>query len=111
LQTVPADAVLAAAQNPMSRARLIAAAAPSSGAFLQVVPMSSVVTRLNDTAIMGDTTGGMGDISPTTGTRGYMRGHVMLPATALVMFETYVGHRLLSASRPTLKCQQWGGTK
>jgi hypothetical protein len=35
-------------------------------------------------------------------------GHVMLPATALVMFETYFGYRLLSVRRRTLKCQQWG---
>jgi hypothetical protein len=46
---IVAAAVLSAAPNPISRARLIAAAAPSSGAFLQVVPMSSVGTRLDDT--------------------------------------------------------------
>jgi len=36
--------VLSAAQTPASRARLTAAAAPSSGAFLQAIPMSSVDT-------------------------------------------------------------------
>ena len=51
LQIIAADAVLSAAPNPTSRARLVAAAAPPSGAFLQVVPMSSVGTRLDDTAM------------------------------------------------------------
>jgi hypothetical protein len=32
----------------------------------------------------------------------------MLPTTALVMFETYFGHRWLSVRRRTLKFQQWG---
>jgi len=40
-----------AAQTPASRARLIAAAAPSSGAFLQAIPMSSVGTRLDNTSM------------------------------------------------------------
>ena len=35
----------------LSRARLIATAAPSSGAFLQVIPMSSVGTRLDNTSM------------------------------------------------------------
>jgi len=51
LQLIAAEAVLPAAQTPASRARLIAAAAPSSGAFLQAIPMSSVDTRLNNTSM------------------------------------------------------------
>jgi hypothetical protein len=31
----------------------------------------------------------------------------MLPTTALVMYETYFGHYLLSVRKCTLKCQQW----
>ena len=51
LQVIAAEAVLSAAQTQASRARLIAAAAPSSGAFLQVIPMSSVGTRLDNTSM------------------------------------------------------------
>jgi hypothetical protein len=51
LQIGAAEVVLAAAPNLTSRARLILAAAPSSGAFLQVVPMSSVGSRLDDTTM------------------------------------------------------------
>jgi len=43
--------VLSVAQTPVSRARLIAVAAPSSGAFLQAIPMSSVGTRLYNTSM------------------------------------------------------------
>ena len=51
LQVIAAEAVLSAAQTQASRARLIAAAAPSSGAFLQTIPMSSVGTRLDNTSM------------------------------------------------------------
>lgn len=51
LQVIAAEAVLSAAQTQASRARLIAAAAPSSGAFLQAIPMSSVGTRLDNTSM------------------------------------------------------------
>lgn len=51
LQVIAAEAVLSAAPNQASRARLIAAAAPSSGAFLHVIPMSSIGTRLDDTSM------------------------------------------------------------
>jgi len=43
--------VLSAAQTPASRAHLIAAATPSSGAFVQAIPMSSVSTRLDNTSM------------------------------------------------------------
>jgi hypothetical protein len=49
-----------------------------------------------------------GDISSHYWDSGYMGGHVMLPNTALVIFETDFGHRLLSVKRWTVKCQQWG---
>jgi len=42
IQVIAAEAMLPVAQTPSNRARLIAAAAPSSGASLQVIPMSSV---------------------------------------------------------------------
>jgi hypothetical protein len=51
LQIMAADIAMAAATNPTSRARLIAAAAPGSGAFLQTVPMASVGTRLDNCAV------------------------------------------------------------
>lgn len=51
LQVIAAEAVLSAAPDQVSRARLLAAAAPSSGAFLHAVPMSSVGTRLDDNAM------------------------------------------------------------
>ena len=51
LQVIAAQAVLSAASNQTSRARLIAAAAPSSRAFLQAIPMSSVGTRLDNTSM------------------------------------------------------------
>jgi len=51
LQVIAAEAVLSAAQTPASRARLIAAAAPSSATFLQAIPMSSVDTRLDNTSM------------------------------------------------------------
>jgi hypothetical protein len=35
----------------------------------------------------------------------------MLPTTALVMFETYFGHRLLSVRRRTLQCQRGRGER
>jgi hypothetical protein len=38
---------MSAAQNQAGRARLIAAAAPHSGDFPQVVPLSAVGTRLD----------------------------------------------------------------
>jgi hypothetical protein len=43
--------VVSAAPNQAGRARLIAAAAPHSGAFLQAVLMTSVCTRLDNTSI------------------------------------------------------------
>jgi hypothetical protein len=45
------EEVLSAAQSPVGRARLIAAAAPHSGDFLQAVPCSAVGTRLDDTSL------------------------------------------------------------
>src|SRR5664279_1418427 len=57
LQIIAAEAVLSAAQTQASRARLIAAAAPSSGAFLQAIPMSSVGTRLDNTYCRVTTSG------------------------------------------------------
>jgi len=48
---IAAEAVLSVAQTQASRARLIAAAAPSSGAFLQAIPMSLVGTRLDNTSM------------------------------------------------------------
>jgi hypothetical protein len=51
LQIMAADIVMAAATNPTSRARLIAATAPGSGAFLQTVPMASVGTQLDNCAV------------------------------------------------------------
>jgi len=52
LQVIAVEVVLSAAQTQTSLARLIAAAAPSSGAFLQVIPMSSVGTRLSNTSML-----------------------------------------------------------
>ena len=45
------EEVLSAAQSPVGRARLIAAAAPHSGDFLHAVPCSAVGTRLDDTSL------------------------------------------------------------
>ena len=42
--------VLSAAHNQVDLARLIAVAAPHSGAFLQAIPMSMIGTRLDDTS-------------------------------------------------------------
>jgi len=46
--SIAAEAVWYIAQTLASQARLIEAAAPSSGAFLQAIPMSSVGTRLDN---------------------------------------------------------------
>jgi len=51
LVEVTSKQVLSAAHNQAGIARLIAAAAPHSGAFLQALPCSAVGTRLDDTAI------------------------------------------------------------
>ena len=48
---IAAEVVLAVVPDQTCRAHLIAATAPSSGAFLQVVPMSLVGTRLDNTAM------------------------------------------------------------
>ena len=48
---VSSEQVLSAAHNQAGIARLIAAAAPHSGAFLQAVPCSAVGTRLDDTSL------------------------------------------------------------
>jgi hypothetical protein len=45
------DEVFAAAQTQSGRARIIAAAAPHSGDFLNVLPCSAVGTRLDDTSL------------------------------------------------------------
>ena len=51
LVEVTSEQVLSAAHNQAGIARLIAAAAPHSGAFLQAVPCSAVGTRLDDTSL------------------------------------------------------------
>ena len=51
LVEVTSEQVLSAAQNQVGLARLIAAAAPHSGAFLQAMPCSAVGTRLDDASL------------------------------------------------------------
>src|SRR5271165_5142013 len=48
---VSSEQVLSAAHNQAGIARLIAAAAPHSGAFLQALPCSAVGTRMDDTSL------------------------------------------------------------
>ena len=48
---VVVERVLSAAPNQAGIARLLAAAAPHSGAFLQVLPCSAIGTRLDDTSL------------------------------------------------------------
>jgi len=51
LQVIAAEAVLSVGQTRARRAHLVVAAAPSSVAFPQAIPMSSVGTRLDNTSM------------------------------------------------------------
>ena len=51
LVTVKSDDVLQASQTQVGRARLIAAAAPHAGDYLNALPCSAVGTRLDDTSL------------------------------------------------------------
>jgi hypothetical protein len=51
LQLLASRRVLDAAPDKLSRARLLAASAQSSGAFLNAIPMSSIGTRLDDASM------------------------------------------------------------
>ena len=51
LVAVKSDDVLQAAQTQVGRARLIAAAAPHAGDYLNALPCSAVGTRLDDTSL------------------------------------------------------------